>query len=36
MLEGKVKTGLMGRITGNEMMNKVRYVPETFALKSWA
>ena len=24
MLEGKVKTGLMGRITGNEMMNKVR------------
>ncbi len=26
MLQGKVKTGLMGRITGNEMMNKVRYV----------
>lgn len=22
--EGKIKTGLMGRITGNEMMNKVR------------
>lgn len=36
MLEGKVKTGLMGRITGNEMMYKVKYVPGTFALKSWA
>ena len=28
MVEGKVKTGLIGRITGNEMMNKVRYVSE--------
>lgn len=28
MAEGKVKTGLIGRITGNEMMNKVRYVLE--------
>jgi hypothetical protein len=33
MLEGKVSTGLMGRITGNEMMNKVRYVPETIGPK---
>lgn len=28
LLKGKIKTGLMGRITGNEMMNKVRYVLE--------
>lgn len=28
MFEGKVKTGLMGRITGNDLMNKVRYVPK--------
>jgi hypothetical protein len=28
MFEGKVKTGLMGRITGNELINKVRYVPK--------
>lgn len=26
MAEGSVSTGLMGRITGNEMMNKVRYL----------
>lgn len=25
MLEGKAKTGLIGRITGSELMNKVRY-----------
>lgn len=24
MLKGKIKTGLIGRITANEMMNKVR------------
>ena len=32
MLDGKIKTGLMGRITGNEMMNKTRYVSETSLL----